>query len=310
MVAGRVPMGRLTRLILAALLCLACSPMLHAQDPRLLETDGVRVLYHAQLESAAREVVSLYPEIMADLKARFGWELHKAPSVVLMGKREAFLRRAGNPLTVAFAVPKKNLVVIDYSKMITDPFSLRSSLGHELCHLLLHQHIPNDILPKWLDEGLAQWVSNGINEIMAGQKHSDLARAAHTGRLMRLKDLSRRFPAERRARLLAYEESRSFVRFLDRRFGRAKVVNLLGHLAHGLGIEEAVLVEFATPLHRLEEEWRDSLKSRLLWFTFLRYYLYEILFACMAIVTLYAFIRARLRRRHYAEEEEDEDETL
>ena len=92
---------------------------------------------------------------------------------------------AGDPLVVAFAVPQRNLIVIDYSKMITHPLSLETTLKHELCHILLHEHIKTEILPRWLDEGLCQWASGGIGEIIMDQKRSRLNRAAFSREFIR-----------------------------------------------------------------------------------------------------------------------------
>jgi len=297
-----------TRFIFAVFLGVVFSSNLIAKEVRVLQTDSVKILFDASLEPAAKDVSALYPELVANLETIFEWKLHKAPSIVLIKEREEFLQMAGNPVTVAFAVPAKNLIVIDYSRMIIDPFSLESSLSHELCHLLLHQYIPRNMLPKWLDEGLAQWVSNSINEIMASQKRSILSKAAYANRIIPMENLRRRFPVEKRARLLAYEESKSFLTFIVRRFGRTKAVNLLKHLANNEKIEKAVLKELSIPLHALEEEWRRSLRSKKVWLTFLSYYLYEILFALMALMSLYAFIRSRLIKRNYVDDDDDEEE--
>ncbi len=297
-----------TTLILTAFLCVVFSSNLYAKDIRVLQTDSVKILFEAPLESAAKDVAVLYPEIVADLETIFEWKLHRLPTVVLIKKREDFLQMAENSLTVAFAVPAKNLIVIDYSQMITDPFSLESSLGHELCHLLLHRHIPSNILPRWLDEGFAQWVSNSINEILVSQKRSVLSKAAYAKKIIRLRDLRYRFPVEKSARRLAYEESKSFIAYIIRTFGKTKTVNLLKHLENGEKIEIAFLKELSIPLDTLEEEWHRSLRSKNAWFIFLSHYLYEILFALMALLTLYAFIRSRLIKRNYVDDDEEEEE--
>ena len=194
----------------------AFSKCAYAEDFQILQRGSISVFFEAPLESAAKQVSDLYPNVKENLGSIFGWELYLSPSILLIKDRKNFLRMAGDPLVVAFAVPQRNLIVIDYSKMITHPFSLETTLKHELCHMLLHEHIKTEILPRWLDEGLCQWASGGIGEIIMDQKRSRLNRAAFSRKFIRLQDLQQIFPPDENSRLLAYEQSKSFVSYIVR----------------------------------------------------------------------------------------------
>jgi len=61
-------------------------------------------------------------------------------------------------------------IVIDSSRMNVNPFTLSVTAKHELAHLLLHHKINRTHLPRWLDEGFAQWASDGISEIITGNR--------------------------------------------------------------------------------------------------------------------------------------------
>jgi hypothetical protein len=98
------------------------------------------------------------------------WTIDFKPTIVLVNDSEKFQEMTGNSLIVAYAVSQRNLIVIDHSKMNTKPFSLGSIIKHELCHLLLHDKISKVILPRWLDEGVSQWVSDGIAEIIMSRR--------------------------------------------------------------------------------------------------------------------------------------------
>ena len=132
---------------------------LHGQELQNLEGEGVVILYEESLRKGAEEAADLYPKVKEDLENILPWRVGFTPTILLIKKSETFQRIAGNDLVVAFAVPEKNLMVIDYSKMNTGPFTTEATMKHELCHLLLHHQLDNGNLPKWLDEGLAQWVS-------------------------------------------------------------------------------------------------------------------------------------------------------
>ena len=127
---------------------------LYAGDLHVLEEKHVTVVFNPSLESAAKEVADMYPHLKADLERHIGWDLNLIPSVVLIKDRKVFQRMAESPLTVAFAVPARNLIVIDHTRMRVRPFSLGITLKHELCHLLLHHHIRGHDFPRWLDEGV------------------------------------------------------------------------------------------------------------------------------------------------------------
>lgn len=135
--------------------CLTLSAAcLYAGDLHVLKERHVTVVFSPSLEPVAQEVADIYPHVKANLEQHIGWDLNLIPSVLLMKDRKRFQRMAESPLTVAFAVPERNLIVIDHSRMSIRPFSLEITLKHELCHLLLHHHIRGHDLPRWLDEGV------------------------------------------------------------------------------------------------------------------------------------------------------------
>ena len=281
--------------------------ILFAADIRVLREKEYTILFEPSLDAAVREVADVYPAIKRDLERVFGWKLDLRPSVLLIRHRERFHGLAKNPLTVAYAVPEKDLIVIDYSKMNIHPFNIEITLKHELCHLLIHHHIKAHILPRWLDEGICQWASDGIGEIIMDQKRSLLNKAAFRGRFIRLSSLREVFPNEKETLLLAYEESKSFIAYLIGRFGREGILQVLAFMKKGEDVDTAVLRTFSIPLGKLEKQWHHSLRQQVTWFTYLSYHLYEILFALMALITIYAFIRIALRKRSYMEEAEGGD---
>jgi hypothetical protein len=284
-------------------LCVLLVSSAEAGELQSLQTGNVEVFFDASLEPAAKEVLHLYPVVREELESLFARQLHSKPSVLLIKTRLDFLKIAGDSLIVAFAAPQKNLIVIDNSKMVEHPFSLATTLKHELAHLLLHQYIRADIFPRWLDEGLCQWASDGIGEVIRDPKSSLLNRAAFSGKFIRLRELQQNFPPDKKSRLLAYEESKNFVTYLSGRFGREIIFKVLHHMESGLTAEAAIQTASLIPFEVLEKEWRHSLRKKMTWFALLSYYLYEILFALMALITIYAFIRRRIKKKLYWDDE-------
>jgi len=250
-------------------------------------------------------LAEIYPGVRAELENVFGWVLNLTPSILLIRDSKQFQQMVRSPLTVAFAVPSKDLIVIDYSKMSAHPLNLRNIFKHELCHLLVHRHIRSVAIPRWLDEGLAQWVSDGVGDIIMDQKRSLLNKAAFTGRFIPLGSLSEGFPHREEDLILAYEESRSFVDHIIGKFGREGVIEILEYMKRGENVHSAVLRSCSIPLGDLEKGWHSALRRRITWFTYLSYNLYEILFAFAALITIYAAIRLMLRKRRLMKEMEE-----
>ncbi|HJX34404.1 MAG TPA: hypothetical protein VJ373_04440, partial [Desulfatiglandales bacterium] len=126
----------------------------------------MNILYDEPLRPAAEEAIELYPFIKRDLERILLWEVSFMPTIILINDSTTFQMMAGNDLIVAYAVPYRELMVIDYARMKTEPFTLEAIMKHELCHLLLHKNIKDQNLPVWLDEGIAQWVSGGLADII------------------------------------------------------------------------------------------------------------------------------------------------
>jgi hypothetical protein len=274
----------------------------------VLQNDEVVVVHEAPLSIPAAEVVRIYPEIKHELETFFGWHLNIRPRVVLVENTRSFQQLTRNKLFVAFAVPAKNLIVIDYSRMNTRPFTLEITLKHELCHLLLHNHINRLNFPKWLDEGICQWASDGIGEIFVNQSWSGLDSAVMAGRIIPLNKLSDYFPLDGASLVLAYEQSKSLINYVDRQYGFHAIMEILNFLKNGEPVESALMSSLGISQQQLEKEWHGHLESTPRWLVFLASHMYAIIFFLAAVLTFFGFIRYRQRRRRVYEEWEEEDD--
>jgi len=188
-----------------------------------LANERVIVRFDGPLHNPAGEVLRVYPLIQEELLKNLGWKTAFRPEVVLVKDSVSFRRISGSDLVTAIAIPQKDRIVIDYSKMNVRPFTLEATLKHELCHLELHHHIPGGKLPRWLDEGTCQWVTGGLAEIMTYGNRSTLRAATLSGRLISVERLSESFPVDGKDLILAYEESLSIVEYIEKEFGASGV---------------------------------------------------------------------------------------
>ena len=291
-------MKKLFLFFLFVLLILSFKPA-YGEQLVTIKGNGITVLFEEPLRNAAEEVINIYPGLIAELGRKLKWKLDYEPEVILIKNRETFRKMARSELVVAYAVPQRKFIVIDYSRMNISPFNLGTTLKHELCHLLLHHHIPEGKLPKWLDEGVAQWVSEGIAEIIMDRRQSVLTRVALTGNYISINDLAVVFPQDKQALLLAYEESKSFIEYIVSQFGNDGIIEILMNLKNGHEIDSAIQKGISISLYELEKNWHAHLSKGITWLIYLSNNLYEILFFLAALITILGFMKLLKRKFDY-----------
>ncbi len=258
---------------------------------------GIKVIFPPGMGGAAKEVISLYPAARGEVEEFFGWSLIGTLTVLINKEQRQGFAETSKDLVVGYAIPKRSLIVIFYSRTSTSPRNLRVVLKHELCHIILHQYISRVIVPRWLDEGIAQVVSGTAGEVGVGRESDVLRLARKTRGVISLESLKESLPSRPEGALLAYAESREFVRYLINKFGRSRVLSILRVMREGIPAREAIYKITGSKLQDLEVRWSRTLEKRDTWFARLSYYLYEILFGLAALICAYAFLRQIRARR-------------
>ncbi len=294
-------MNHLSLFFLFIFLFLIPSNSLPAKN-KVLQTEEVIVIFEEHQAGAAEEVAKVYPSIKSELAENLGWEVDFMPNILLDRGGETIRRNTGSDIFVAYATPHRNLIVLDTSRVYAKPFSLESTLKHELCHLLIHRNIESP--PRWLNEGVCQWVSGGIAEFTTEDGKRALRNATVSGRLIGIRDLVR-FPPE--DMILAYEESKSIVEYIESEFGKQGILQILAYLKEGYSPDDSLQKGLSVNTSELDEKWQAYLRKRHAWFSYLSHNLYEILFFIAALVTVYGFMRMLKKKKEYRDESEDED---
>ena len=276
-------------------------------DLRSLETEAVRIRYETQRQSAAERIAAISPALFQELTSATGLAFDFRPTVLPAARRSTFRRLGGNDAVVAFALPQRNQVVLDLSRFDRRPALFRPVLKHEYAHLLLHRHIPSHRLPRWLDEGIAQQLSDGLSEYLPGRPQMILGEALAANRVFSLADLEVRFPADSFGRQLAYEQSRSIVGVMVQRYGDDFLPDLLARMTDGASAGEAFRAISGISLAEMEADWRQRQTAPLSWMGRVAGHIYGLLFFLAALATLAGYIRHRRRRRAYDDAADDED---
>jgi len=293
--------------ILIIFLMLIVPFSLSAEETDTLENELLTVHYERSLRKVAATVQEIYPTVKSEIEAAFGTDIDFRPTVELIKSEKIFQDSVIRGPVVAVAISADNRIVIDNSKMKTYPFSLAVTLKHELCHLFLHNYVGNGTLPRWLNEGISQWVSDGIAEIMVVENKNLLKQATLSRRLLPLKSLQRGFPNDEKLMHLAYEESKSIVEYIIKEYGKDGILSILNGLRNGDSTARAVQNALAVSVVELEDNWHEYLRTKNTWLIYVSSHIYQLLFAFTAIIMVYGFIKFQIRKSRYKDDEDEFD---
>lgn len=136
------------------------------------------------------------------------------------------------------------------------PAGLRAVLVHELVHEFLDQ--ANERLgvrlPRWFHEGLAQVIAG---DTYLGVSEELIVWRAATQQLLPFYELADGFPRDPLLLRIAYAQSYSFVAWLERRLGRADLIELARSVDKDKSIELALVHATGRSTAALQDEWRD-----------------------------------------------------
>ena len=270
-----------------------------------LDHAEVTVRFETPLTAAAHDLTGDMLRVKAELRDLFGWRLLQRPTVVLIQNRETFRKLAGHRLIAAYAVPSDNLIVIEIGSLKRHAQRGYNLLKHEMAHLYLHAHSAPNRIPRWLDEGIAQWVSDGVADLLQEPRPALVTEAVLSGSILPLARLEDDFPIDDNALLLAYAQSRSVVTFIAETYGSDKIFKILVQLNEGDRLEDSVRRNLSISLQELEKQWLSAQKKPAVFLAALAGYIYEILFLAAALLTVVGFIRFRIKKHRYRDEDDD-----
>jgi len=139
---------------------------------------------------------------------------------------------------------------------IDDPW-VNIVVPHELVHLVFDTAVSNPyhFPPRWLNEGLAVYLSQGYSPSDRGTVEG----AARRDELLPLDGLDGQFPTSADRFFLAYAESVSAVDYLIRTHGQDALVSLISSYADGLTDDEAFRAAIGLDLAGFDAAWLADL---------------------------------------------------
>jgi hypothetical protein len=131
---------------------------------------------------------------------------------------------------------------------------------HELTHLVVATATDNPYngVPRWLNEGLAQYLSAGYRTYDRGQ----VEQAVADGAIIPLTALGGLFPTSASAFSLAYAESVGALDFMVATYGRDAVVKLFRSYASGVTDDEAFRAALGVDVPGFEQAWFANIGAK------------------------------------------------
>lgn len=162
---------------------------------------------------------------------------------------------------IGAAVPHRGRIVLISPRHSKDRVDLHQILAHELSHVILGQALGDARAPRWLDEGLAMYVSH---EWKLGQSIL-VARVLLFDSLIPLDEIEALNSFSQSKAHLAYTESFLAVAFILDRYGEASLIHMIRELARHGDLDLAMRASLGVTLREFYLAWRNYVTKRFHW---------------------------------------------
>lgn len=204
---------------------------------------------------------------------------------------QRYARRKVPEWSQAVAFPSERLIVIKLAgaeEINTAP----EILLHELVHIFIAGRIPENRMPTWLNEGLAQYLSG--KKLTITEKVG-LANALASNKIFELSALDTLLRFNPPEAQLAYSQALTAVEFFIKKHGEAKLNRLVNNLAVHRSINDAFLATVGYDFIDFKIFWYEDLNDRYRWLILLN--LDNLIWILISVLAISAIIAIRLRNR-------------
>ncbi len=280
------------------LMTLLTSSMALSQQGRWRErsNERIKLFIHPGDETNASGLTEAIDQAMPELETKLGINIPYQPKIFLVTSQEEFDRATGGTLPpwsegVSFA--ETGAIVLKSPSFSGDINSLHRTAVHELVHLMIAKKAGRGV-PRWLNEGLAQFLS-GEGQ---GKALMPLSRALWSNHLLPLASIERVDRFSHADAELAYLQSFHATEFFINQYGWETLRNLLSKLGEGVPWEVALFQTIQTDQAGFEATWRAHLEKSYRWMILLDSQIYLFIGATF-LVLLAGVAMVRRRRRIY-----------
>jgi len=207
-------------------------------------------------------VLALAHEALNTFSKRYQFTPKGPILIEVFPKHDDFaVRTAGLPGMIgALGVCFGRVVTMDSPRARPGEFQWEATLWHELAHVITIQ-MSNQRVPRWITEGISEY-----EEALARpdwRRNQDIAFAGmmNAGEVIKLKDLNAAFQNPKLISM-AYFQGSLVVDFLIKKFGDAKLHELLRAYGRGLEMDEALGAALGTDFASLQGDFDAAMEAR------------------------------------------------
>jgi hypothetical protein len=192
---------------------------------------------------------------------------------------------------IGAAVPHRGRIVLISPRHSPNGSNLHQVLAHELSHVVLGQALGEIKAPRWLDEGLAMYISH---EWKLGQSIL-VARVLLFDSLIPLDEIENLNSFGRSRAQLAYAESFLAVAFILDRYGETGLHQLIRELARREDLDLAMRASLNMTQMEFQLAWQEYVMARFSWASILShpFVLWMFMFSLFVLVFLVKRRRSR-----------------
>jgi hypothetical protein len=232
----------------------------------ILKDKNTKIEFGKKNRVLAEQIQEMVEPAKLNIKRKTGLDQKKLIYIILFENSAEFKKATGtNNLSVqGVAFSQENLILINYENIFKQSTSdIQHLLEHEIAHLVMGNYIAHDSakhLPRWFNEGIAQWVSEGANELFSASYQNSLQSAFLNKQLIPFASLIYSFPADPSGFILAYAQSLSLVEYLEEQFGEKKLIAFIQLLTQENDFFKAFAQIYNLPFEKVESDWFNTKK--------------------------------------------------
>ncbi len=219
-------------------------------------TEGkVTIYWYEGEQSFAEELMSTAQQALARLAEDTGASLKRPVQIYIYANNQDLLGAMIYPQEWTGGVNYFTYSVIAIGIPSYELEWGKRAIAHELTHQVTYQVTmnPYNVLPRWLDEGLAMYTEGPLEPFFEGY----LSLAIEESSLISVRSLSSPFSAYGDEAYLSYAQSYSLVEFLITSYGQSKMLELLTTFSQGISYDGALEKVYDFDMDGLDALWRD-----------------------------------------------------
>jgi len=253
---------RLAVLLVSLVLALCCSTAAEAAAPKgdgwsNLQVESLQIYFRGDDAGLAQAIADIGPSTVDYISTVTGTPIPEHVDVILVRDAASFANLQPSPppsWAIGTAWTQRREIYLRTGLPHIGPDPIQKTFTHELCHIMVGSAFSEGRPPRWLQEGVAMLFAGE----MRPSDQAALVRAAVGNTLLPLAEITSRWPTSSRHAHLAYLQSVDFVAYLFRQ-GEGVLSTVIGNLAQGAELADAVASATGRPLGELEENWRRRL---------------------------------------------------